>query len=153
MNLFWKAGRYISYLLKAKNTHGIHSPFVFDLLNDVIYNNTPFYIFKPLEAYRKSLGLNQNVMEIEDHGAGSSFKSGNMRTISQISRQSVKGAKYAQLLFRLAEHRKAGTIVELGTSLGITTLYFSYACPKARIVTVEGSVNVAAFAEKVFEKF
>ena len=152
-HILWRSKQYLSYILESKNTHGIHSPFVFDLLNNIVYNDMPFYSFRAIETYRKALKLNNEEIIVEDYGAGSSFNAGQKRKINQILQQSVKREKYAQLLFRLAERRQPEDIVELGTCLGITTLYLSSACPKSTITSIEGSKNIAGFANNVFKKF
>ena len=79
------------------------------------------------------------------------MKGGKVRKINQIAATSVKSPKYAQLLFRLAEKYQPKNIVELGTSLGLTTLYFSFACPNAKIITVEGDPNLSKLAGNLFK--
>jgi predicted O-methyltransferase YrrM len=44
-----------------------------------------------------------------------------------------------------------GTILELGTSLGITTSYFSLANPNTNIITMEGAKEVAEMAGRNFK--
>lgn len=45
---------YINYLSKAKNEHGLHSPFLFDFYNEVISSKKEFYLFDRLKALVKS---------------------------------------------------------------------------------------------------
>ena len=152
-NIFRRVFKYLQYYFKSSTAHGIHSPFVYDLIVNTIYNENPFYIFGPLESLRISLQNNDKIIEVEDYGAGSKYSNKKDRKISDIIRQSVKSKKYAQLIFRLVEEHKPKNLVELGTSLGITTLYLSYACSDSQIISVEGSENVAQFAKMQFTKF
>ena len=145
--------RYFIFQIEAKSIHGIHSPYVFELLNNTINNKTPYYIFKPIEQYRKFLSVDIREIEVEDYGAGSNYTSSKRKKVSKIANTSLKRAKYAQLLFRLALKRKPKTILELGTSLGITTLYFSYSNSATQIITIEGSKEIARIAEQNFKKF
>src|SRR5690606_3321143 len=92
---------YFSYLLKARNQHGIHSPFVYELYNNVIKDQTPFYIFQDIESIRAKLLLSNLEIEVSDYGAGSQLHFSNKRKISAIAKNSLKAPKYAQLLFRL----------------------------------------------------
>ena len=62
---------------------------------------------------------------IEDHGAGSKVNKSNKRKIKDITKNTVKAPKYGQLLFRLVNYFKPESILELGTSLGISTLYLA----------------------------
>lgn len=144
--------QFLKYRLKGYSAHGIHSPFVYNLITNVIYNKTPFYVFEPLEKIRGEYLLSSNEITVEDHGAGSHASLLNRRKIKDIARYSLKSKKYAQLLFRLAEERKCESMLELGTSLGLTTLYLSYARPSSKITTIEGSEQIANIAEAAFKK-
>lgn len=53
MNWF-KFKAYIKYRFKARNAHGLHSPFLFDFYNEVIAANKEFYLFKRLRALAKA---------------------------------------------------------------------------------------------------
>ncbi|MES2881227.1 MAG: class I SAM-dependent methyltransferase, partial [Bacteroidota bacterium] len=50
----------------------------------------------------------------------------------------------------LVKHYKSNTIIELGTSLGITTSYLATANPQAKIITIEGSAAIAEEAKNNF---
>jgi predicted O-methyltransferase YrrM len=89
---------------------------------------------------------NYNTIEIEDFGAGSRVAKTNTRKISAVAKGSLKPAKYSQLLFRMIDFYAPKQIIELGTSLGITTAYLASANPAARVTTFEGSTAVAQIA-------
>ncbi|MEO9077418.1 MAG: class I SAM-dependent methyltransferase, partial [Gelidibacter sp.] len=46
---------YIKFLLKSKNQHGVHSPFVYDLLTKCFYDKTNYLEYEALKAYRLEL--------------------------------------------------------------------------------------------------
>ncbi|MFI5163768.1 MAG: O-methyltransferase [Bacteroidia bacterium] len=139
--------KYIKYLLSAKTPQGIHSPFVFELVNEVINKKGSYYAFEKIENLRKKLLISLREIEVTDLGTGRSGK----RTISEIAERSLKSEKYAQLLFRLVNHFKPNTILELGTSLGISTSYLASANPKAKVITIEGCPNIANEAKSNFK--
>jgi len=141
---------YLKYLLKSTNTHGVHSPFVFGLLNDVVYNKTDYYVYKEIEALRTQLIDNATTVSCNDLGAGSLNSTKQTRTVKHHALYSAKPAKYAQLLFRLVNHFSPQYILELGTSLGITTAYLSKANSKSHITTIEGCPEIAAIAAQNF---
>ncbi len=164
MNLYFRPVKKLSFLFKyilhwfsAKNAHGIHSPFVFDLYNDVINKKGSYYSFDKIEQLRKKLLASTKEIEVTDLGAGRSGK----KTIYEIAGRSAKSKKYCELLFRIAYHfstrggsasdEKPKTILELGTSLGISTSYLASANPTAKIITIEGCPNTANEAKKNFE--
>ncbi|HFC01093.1 MAG TPA: class I SAM-dependent methyltransferase, partial [Phaeodactylibacter sp.] len=56
-------------------------------------------------------------------------------------------------LFRLVNFYKPKTMLELGTSLGISTLYQASASLNANFITLEGDPEIAKLARFHFEKF
>lgn len=91
-------------------------------------------------------------IEILDLGAGSRVNKSNRRRISQIAKNAEKPEKFGRLFCRLARHLKPRHVVELGTSLGLTTLYFSKAMPDGRIYTFEGCPATSGIAAENFRK-
>ncbi|HEX9513414.1 MAG TPA: class I SAM-dependent methyltransferase [Puia sp.] len=146
------ARKYVQYYLTASNGkgHGIHSPFVFDfvrgVLNDV--GHYPEYVL--IENLRRQLEKDRTTLQIEDMGAGSALKATRERSISDIARQAAKPKKLGQLLFRIARYYRSETILELGTSLGLSTAYLAAAATGSRVFTIEGAPEVAVVAERNF---
>ena len=146
------ASRYARYYLGALNGkgHGAHSPFVFDFIRHVLNNDKCYCAPAMIEQRRKALLRDKSSIQIEDMGAGSSRNSAPSRTVSQVAATALKPPKYAQLLHRLAAHYQPHTIIELGTSLGITTSYLATGHPQATVYTIEGSPAIAAKAAEGF---
>lgn len=147
------APKYIRYLLTASNAkgHGIHSPFVFDLVTRVLGDKTPYQTYKPMEDLRARLQQDTTVVTTDDLGAGSGKSAAPRRTLSSIARTALKPPKFGQLFFRMTRHYKPAHIVELGTSLGITTAYLASGNPSASVMTCEGAPGIAAAARRNFE--
>ena len=148
MPVIYPVKKYLQYKLQAKDEHAIHSPFVFKLYTEVIANKNRYYAFDTLSKLRKQLLLNQQYIEVMDLGAGSKKMSHN-RKIADIAKYSLVTKKYGELLFRLINYFKPETILELGTSLGLSSLYMAHAAPKAHIITIEGCPNTHAFAKQI----
>ena len=145
--------RYLRYWFRAGTAHGLHAPFVFDLYTLVIRHDGAFAPFAPIEARRAALRADHRPLAVRDYGAGSRVATTapvRPRTVGQIARTAAKPAKYAQLLFRLANHFQARRILELGTSFGLTTAYLAAADSRARVVTLEGDPASAAIARETF---
>lgn len=89
---------------------------------------------------------------ITDFGAGSKVNASRERTIRDIARNSQKPARFGRLLYRLARHFGAKTILDLGTSLGLTTAYLAEAARlnDGRVLTFEGCPQTAAVARTNF---
>ena len=142
--------KYILHTLTARNTKGfgIHSPFLFQLVRFVIYDKSQYYIFPKIENLRKALRADKQVLYVEDFGTGSS----QYRKVSDIAAYSLKASKYAQLLYKMVVHSKSLQVLELGTSLGLTTAYLASPTSDIKCVTLEGSAEIAAIAKVNFEK-
>lgn len=148
------AVRYARYYLTASNGkgHGMHSPFVFELITQVMNDDRQFYAYRQIENLRALLLLNRQELEIEDPGEASKVKKRRTRTVADIARSSLKPGKFGQLLFRMVDHYAPRQVLELGTSLGITTAYLASANSNNRIVTMEDDSSVASVARQNFDK-
>lgn len=146
--------RYLAYWFKSVNEHGVHSPFVYDLLMNVIYVQADYYPFKNIEKIREQLLDSDKKIMFTDLGAGKkkASSSGSIKKIKNIAQQSAKSAKYGQLLFRLVNHFQPSQVLELGTSLGISTAYLASANKRVKIITIEGSKEVADIARQNFKQ-
>lgn len=144
------AFKYLRYLITAASGkgHGIHSPFIFRFIKDVLNDELHYGSYDKVEPLRTKMLRDKSVIEIEDFGAGGK---NNQRTISSIARNVVKSRKYSQLLYRMVNYYKPQHILELGTSLGITTSYLAMASPGGKVITMEGSGEVAKVARKNFD--
>lgn len=146
------AFKYLQYYFTASNGkgHGLHSPFVFDFIIHVLNDRKTCPAYNKVEELREQLlSVNQEI-EVEDFGAGSSIDKTNKRRIASIARHAAKPKKYGQLLYRMVQYYKSSAILELGTSLGITTSYLALANPLAKIMTIEGSPSIASIAKRNF---
>jgi len=145
--------KYLHYYLTASNGkgHGIHSPFVFDFIKDVLNDKRNFYAYSQIENLREQLLNNKTIIEVEDFGAGSVVSKTKERSVSDIVKHAAKNKKLAQLLFRIADYYQPKNMIELGTSLGISSAYLASASPKAKLFTIEGSSEIAKIADKNFQ--
>lgn len=143
---------YLKHRLSAKTRHGTHSPFVYRLTDEVIYDFTPKEEYKSIEAQRKKLFNDDSLITVTDLGAGSHLNKNRTKKISQIAKNALKRPRLAQLLGRLARDQGPENIIELGTCLGLTTAYLSKARPGASIVTIEGCPQTAAAAQRNFNE-
>jgi predicted O-methyltransferase YrrM len=144
--------KYLDYLLHSSDRkgHGIHSPFVFDFITNVLNDRTAYPEYNVTENLRKKLLASNTPVPIEDYGAGRSRPS-TSKSVSSIASTSAKSPRYGQLLFRIARYYQPNYIVELGTSLGVSTSYLAQADTHAVVVSGEGNYALATMAKENFK--
>jgi predicted O-methyltransferase YrrM len=152
-NIFQSGIRYIKYWITASNGkgHGIHSPFVYEWVTRVLQDERVFYAYANIEQQRALLLLNQQLLEVNDLGAGSKAGTQLKRKVSEVAARSLKSPKYAQLLFRMIQFYSCKQVLELGTCLGITSSYLAAASTEVSVTTMEGVAAYAKQAQAVFE--
>lgn len=104
-----------------------------------------------IEGRRRLLLANNQFIDLQDPGAGSLVSRSAQRSISSIARHSLSSPVFCSLLFRLAKFQQPETILEIGTSLGISASYIAAGAPKSSFATIEGSPAIAAFAKETFQ--
>jgi len=173
MNIY-PAVAYLRHLLTASGTagHGVHSPFAFDFLTTVVRGRTDVRIIKEIETLRREMLSDTRRIRVTDLGAGSVTGAGDERRVAEIARTAALPGREAGLLARMVQgtgyraqcsehraqstehraqgsgHRDEGIILELGTSLGISTLALALAAPERKVVTVEGCPALAEIARE-----
>ena len=144
---------YIKFIRLAKNKHGVHSPFVYDLVTKCFNDKTKYPEYETLKSHRKALRSDTSMVEMKDFGQGSRVFKGNARKVSVVVKNAGMKKKRQKLLFRLAKYFKSETVLELGTSLGLGTVALSLSNEFSAIHTVEGCPNTLQKAQAYFEKF
>lgn len=150
----WLTGRLIDFLLHSGNRYRVHSPFLFTLINEVIRSNKPAGDFGRIEQIRLDCLKSNDIIQKTDYGKSGKNIPARIYPIAMrtIARTSLTSPRYARRLFRLARFMKAGNILEIGTSLGITTAYLAIAMPGVRVITLEGCPELSRKAKEHFDR-
>jgi len=145
----WIIIKYIKHILKSFHPKGagIHSPFIFKLVTQIINNNNKYSCYKSIEIERKRLLKTNKTIDIIDYGTGNN----NKRKIKSIAKYSLKQKKQAQLIFRLIKYFSPNNSLEIGTSFGITTCYIAKAAPNSSVITLEGCPKTAQISQEIFK--
>jgi len=145
---------YIKHFFTAtRKGHNVHSPFVYTLCEEVFYNTANFYDFEELQKVRSTLLNDETELLIEDFGAGSHTFNGNKRKVKHIAGRGISTKQQSELLYRLVNFLNPKTVIELGTSLGLNTLYLSKASKSAKVFTIEGSSSLNSFGESLGARY
>lgn len=132
------------------NGHRVHSPNVFNFFKGAIFSKEKFD-YSLAENSRKKFIKSSEKIQTLTIGAKGDGKTLVEKKISEIAKKSSSYGKYGRLLQRISAYLKPKKILELGTSLGIGTLYLSAGCPEAKIITVEASKETSEFASRNFK--
>lgn len=141
---------YINYLFNSKSKYRIHSPFVFEFINNVLNGKkSNFEIIQRLIAYYKK---NPVELKNEDFGVGSKFKSKKSEKKSTLEwlKNSSTPIKYGKVLNNISNFYKCKKVLELGTNLGIGTAFLS--TQENQIVSIEGNKDLAGFTAASLKK-
>lgn len=150
--MLYQIEQYIKFLFKSTNQHGVHSPFVFNLVTKCFYDTFNYQDYKLILNYKRELLKNKTKIKVTDLGVGSHATKHPQRLVSEIAKNAGTTNKRAKLLYRLTSYFEFKNILELGTSLGIATQAMSLANPKATVTTVEGCPHISEFTKNTFKK-
>ena len=92
--------------LRYRKGFGVHSPFTYNLITKVIEEKTPYYVFEDIENFRKNLLYKENPPEVP-------------------TAQETQTKNYGALLFRLINFFKCSTVLQIGSSTGVMSLYLA----------------------------
>jgi predicted O-methyltransferase YrrM len=149
-----KIAQYLLHQTRGKGRHGIHSPFVYDFVTQVLPHRRSDTVNR-IEALRRETAQRQDVVEIQDLGAGygGHRKPVVQKRVSEVVRSSARGRQEGALLHRIVGHYRPKAGLELGTNLGFSTLYQVTAAPHSRWITIEGAPALADIALQHFARF
>lgn len=151
--MLFKIKSYIQFLWRSKNEHGVHSPFVFDLVTKCFYDKTKYPAYLILNNYRNALLKNKNFIDVTDFGAGSRVFKSNKRQVARIAKTAGISKRSAALLFRVVRYFQPDNILEIGTSLGLATSAMHLGNKNAKIITLEGCPQTINQCQLQLQKF
>ena len=140
-------------MLKSKNQHGIHSPFVYDLVTKCFYDSKKQGAYKTLRAYRNKTIQHKKIIPITDFGSNYRVFKSKERKISTVTKNAKITLKKQKLLYRVISYFKPDTILELGTSIGLGTIAMSITNPSSKLITMEECPNTSKLAQHYFNEF
>jgi len=144
--------KFLKYKLFSSHRkgHGIHSPFVFNLITKIFRNKITSPVVLRIEELRNKMLSDHRVIRVTDYGSGSQILRSNLREIYKLVKYSSIPAKYGRLLANLSAEFGRGEVIELGTSLGISASYLASISGETTIHTIEGCQETAKIAQDNF---
>ena len=95
---------------RHRRGYGVHSPFAFRLITDVVYERLPYYAYDELKRLRRSLPKGARMYP----------------------------ERVDRLLFRLVNHLSPQRVVEVGTGAGLSLCYLAAARADTQCVSLPG---------------
>lgn len=148
MAVYHKFRAFFKYLWSGRTIYHIHSPFVYDLIQNVLKDRTRPYAFVEIQGLKKQ--LLKNKQRIERSGLGAGQSNAVKTTISNFTRTASIPGKYGEMLFRLVKFYQPKVIVELGTGFGFSAAYMAKAAHGIHLITIEGHEPYADVALQNF---
>jgi len=108
-----------------------------------------FYAFDEAEFLREQLLKKKEKMKMIDLGAGSKKGNSQEKLISVVAKNSLSSPWQCQMMFKLIEHIKADQILEIGSSLGISSLYLAKANKQSKVYSLEGNHDSITIAKNM----
>ena len=134
--------QWLRFYFSALTKYQLHSPFVFDLACAVLEDRRRYYAFIEIEQVRAQMLLSDAVLEVHDLGTGA----GGPTPLPTLVRRAGSSARQGRQLFRLANWVDPKTMLELGTSVGISAMYLQSGALRARTISLEGCPQTAQLA-------
>ena len=150
--MFFNLKSYLKFLSRSQKQHGLHSPFVYDLVTKCFYDKTSYPEYDLIRNYRNDLLRNREKIKVTDFGAGSRVFRSDIRPVFSIAKNAGITLHRARLLYRLTNYLKIKNALELGTSLGIASSAIA-ANRSTKLTTIEGCAATAEIAKQQFEKY
>jgi len=147
------------HLLTSWNSAGIRTsnPFYYSLIHSVIRSGRQQELTEASERLRKEMLNDHRSVRVTDMGTGGWGRC--ERRVCDIAARAAVPPGQGALLARIAASEmrdptsNKGVILELGTSLGISTLCLAAAAPQNRIITVEGCPMLTTLAKENFIRY
>ena len=149
--MIWRIRKYIQHLfyLRHRKGHGIHSPYLFEFVNKIVFNGACFAVPPEIIQTHRELRKDRTLIPEVKLGAASHIYSTGERSVGSFVRHSSVSEKYGALLYRISCWFEPEVIIELGSGLGISTLYLASGSPGVPLHSIEGNPHRASFAKKV----
>lgn len=143
---FHNIGQFWHFFRSAKTLHQIDSPFVAHFIQEVLEDRRSFYVFPIANAIRKELEQNKDWIESMDYGAASkSLK--NRRSVGAVAKNTAISPRVGEYLFKIINTYKPEIMLELGTALGISSIYQAAAALGGDLISIEANPTLANLAE------
>jgi predicted O-methyltransferase YrrM len=146
-------GRFIQHYLGSRSKFDLHSPFVYHLYSEILKDKKIYPEYEVMDDLRNRLLRDNRFISRTDLGARGSDIPWQKRTqpVNRILRNNSVPPRFGKLLFRISRYFKPDVILELGTSVGVSAVCLALGNITGKVITIEGSPEIASVAVNNFE--
>ncbi len=146
--------RYYKYLLHSNSRFKIHSPFVFQFVEEVLKDKVVYPEYKQIETYKKNLSKSHTIIETVDFGkkTGDKQYSTYLYPLGKLVKKRSQTKRKGRLLYKISHYFKPANILEFGTAVGISSCYIKTPLPDSKMITMEGCASLSDIAYSTFKK-
>ena len=114
MKKLWQIANYFNYLFKSKTRFKVHSPFVYDLIENVFRDKEQYKDFRKLDRVHRRYARRTDRIETTDYGvgAGNGEFTTRITTVGNLVRHRTHSRKQLEFLYRMSRHFKPSNILE-----------------------------------------
>ena len=150
-NQLFRVSAFFHWLFKLQSVDKIDSPFLFSFYNSVVQDRIHDDKLTDIEDLRNAFLKDQRTFVASDYGAQADRYHNKNRRVRDLARIASSSKRKCEILYAIVSFFKPASILELGTCLGLATLYMRAADSNIPLVTVEG--DPAIFKLQDFNKW
>lgn len=150
MQFIAKVSGLVNFYFHAKTHKNIGNSNLSTFVFNILKINNKIVDFKRIELLRKKLKKDIRLLKIKDLGAGSTFSKSKERSVKSIAMSALSPKWQCEVLYNIIHEELPETIIEIGTSLGISTAYLAKGNIHSTVNTMEGAESIATIAMENF---
>jgi predicted O-methyltransferase YrrM len=152
--MLWRIFKYIEHLFHQRHRQGhhIHSPYLFDFINGVVFNASRIEAPKAILDMHSQLRSDATQIPVGISGSGSNVSPSEKRSVGSFVKTASVSGKYGAMLYRITHWFQPEMILELGTGVGISTAYLAAGSPQTILHTIEANSERANFSSGVIKR-
>ena len=140
---------YVNFIFSATNQHGVHSPFVYQLVTKCFYNRKNRPEYRKIGEYRKDVFQEKQQLHIQPNC--STFFKANTYKISKLAKIYAPSWKRSKFLTRLTNYLNCKSVLEIGTQMGIRTSCFA-SHKNCDVITIDNCEETQKIAREKLKK-
>lgn len=141
---------YLTHRLVAKTRHGTHSPFVYKLTDEVIYDFSAKKIDDSVEQQRKKLFDDDSSLILTENNECLGQLKLQQTTVKRLAKKLTNKKEVDRLIYRLVANRQPAVSLQIGTGLGVSAAYFSMANSRNPVKIIECEPEFSTVAQRIF---